>query len=245
MAEYLTLILAGPFASFGGPGGHERKATAELPRRSAIIGMLGAALGICRGDREGQRDLAEYEVAVQSLRTSSALRDFHTVETIPTGTEAGASTRVEALGNARGRTNTVVTLRDYRSDVAIAVAAWGGTRWSLEELAAALRCPVYTLCLGRRNCPPAWPLGPRIVDARDPVAALALVQPAVPVDRPGGWRAGDRGEVMSWTRIPGLDVIGSIEMHSWPGGRRDWSFFPEKAWIYANGSEGRKSRSCT
>ena len=242
MAEYLTFILAGPFAGFGGPGGHERRTGGLLPRRSAIVGLLGAALGIGRSDRTGQRDLAGHGVAVQSLRRSSALRDFHTVETLPSGT-APARTRRDALERAGDSTETVVTLRDYRTDVAVAVAVWGGTRWSLDELAAALRRPVFTLSLGRRSCPPAWPLGPRIVGAEDPVAALEAVRPAVPAGPPCGWEA-ERGDVLCWTRIPGRRALEGIELHSGPGDRIDWTFRPEPAWIYAAGKEG-EARPCT
>lgn len=64
-------------------------------------------------------------------------------------------------------------MRDYRTDVAVAVAVWGrDEQWSLARVAAALRRPVFVLYLGRKSCPLAAPVNPCIAEAPDAVAAL-------------------------------------------------------------------------
>ena len=231
LPDHLTFILAGPLSGFSGSGGHQRRTGLLLPNRSAIVGLLGAALGIDGDNRSGQEGIAAYGVAVQSLRRSSALRDFHTVQTIPAGVATGAKTRTDALCSAGEARHNVVTLRDYRSDTAIGVAVWGCGGWALGDLAEALCRPVYALSLGRRSCPPSWPLDPKIISASDPVAALARVKPAVPPESTAGWGV-ERGAVMSWSAIPGRRASRSVELHSRPENRRTWTFLPETAWIY-------------
>ena len=64
------------------------------------------------------------------------------------------------------------------------VAVWGrDERWSLAQVAAALRHPAFVLFLGRKSCPLAAPVNPRIVEAPDPVAALRDC--AAPASSPG------------------------------------------------------------
>ncbi len=245
MRDYLTFILAGPVAGFGGPAGNERRPSAALPGRSAIIGILGAGLGIGREDRRRQAELTRYEVAVASLRRSSPLRDFHTVQTVPTGLARGAGSRRNALGRAAGTVHTIVTRRDYRCDVAVAVAVWGNGYWPLTSLAAALHRPVYTLSLGRRSCPPAFPLGPTIILAADPVEALRQTRPALPPDEPAGWEAEFGGEVMCWSEIPGMTPAEEVEMHSCPDDRSSWTFRPETVWIYRPAADGEEMDPCS
>ena len=131
MLEYLTFLLAGPMASFGGLAGRDWRGSADLPGRSAIIGLLGAALGVGRENREDLAALARYEMAVASLRRSSALRDYHTVQTVPSGASPGARNRKDALAQAGASVHSLVTLRDYRCDVAIAVAGFALERVSI------------------------------------------------------------------------------------------------------------------
>ena len=232
MPEHLGFILAAPMAAFGGPAGHERRPSAVMPGRSAILGLLGAALGIEPGDAAGQAELGRYECAVQSLRQSAALRDFHTVQTIPSGAAVGPVSRRDALERAGVRVRNVVTQRDYRCDVAIAAVVWGGWFWSLRQLAEALRRPAYALCLGRRACPPAWPLGPELLEAADPVCALAGLRPGLEPGTTGAWEVQERSEVMSWSEIPGLAPVRVEEAYSNPRSRRRWTFGPEQVWIY-------------
>ena len=178
MREHLVFTLCAPMGAFGDYAGHERRGSELVPPRSAVLGLLGAALGIDRTNTDGQEALRRYRVGVRPLTESAPLRDYHTVQTVqekirrPNGRRAA----VEAIGPA---INTTITVRDYRTDVAIAVCVWGEEQvnWPLPRLVTALTCPVFTLYLGRKSCPPSAPLDPRVVEASDPVAALRAASP--------------------------------------------------------------------
>ena len=172
MREHLVFVLCAPMGAFGSYAGHERRGSDLVPSRSAVLGLLGAALGIERADADGQAALGRYGVAARPLTRSDSLRDYQTVQTVPAKIRhpGGRRAAIDAIGR---EINTTITVRDYRTDVAVAVAVWSRDgRWSLERVAAALRRPTFVLFLGRKSCPLAAPVHPRIVEAPDPVAAL-------------------------------------------------------------------------
>ena len=222
----LVWMVAGPMGSFGEYAGHEFRGSGHVPRRSAILGMVGAALGVSREDDEGQRALREYSVAVQSLCKSSALRDYHTVQTATEPTPVNVARR-EVLKAAGQRVNTTVTVREYRADVVFRVALWcaGGALWSLETIRDALRAPRYVLYIGRKSCPLAAPTNPTIVTARDPLRALATVpSPAwLPLASPG--------PVVTDPFVGGNPK--HVEEHpSEPVDRRRWHFANRQSWYF-------------
>ena len=176
MREHLVFLLAAPIASFGSYAGHERRGSELTPMRSAVLGLVGAALGIDRVDEEGQTALRAYSVAVQSFQESTPLRDYHTVQTIPTAKAKRPASRREAFRRAGDNVNTVITFRDYRCDVLIGVALWGEGKWSLVQIAESLRRPEFPIYLGRKSCPLASPLNPQIVDRAGPAEALVCVE---------------------------------------------------------------------
>ena len=50
MIDYLVFTLSANLGAMGEFGGHERRSSLDWPGRSAIIGLLGAALGLRRSD---------------------------------------------------------------------------------------------------------------------------------------------------------------------------------------------------
>lgn len=176
MREHLTFLLAAPMASFGGLAGHERRGSETVPLRSAVLGMLGAALGVDRMDAAGQKALRTYRVAVQAFLASKPLRDFHVAETAPTASAKRPNSRQHALRMAGRDVNTILTTRDYRCDVLVGVAIWGEGRWTLAQIARRLERPKFMLYLGRKSCPLASPLNPRIAGYPSPVEALAGIE---------------------------------------------------------------------
>ncbi|MCY3756656.1 MAG: type I-E CRISPR-associated protein Cas5/CasD [Acidobacteria bacterium] len=186
MREHLVFLLSAPMASFGSYAGHERRGSGLVPLRSAVLGLMGAALGIDRKNTEDQTALRAYSVAVQSFQRSVALRDYHTVQTVPTSGAKRPPTRKRALEHVAGDANTVITIRDYRCDVLVGVAVWGDGPWDLKDLAARLRRPEFPLYLGRKSCPLASPLNPVVTSAAGPAEALACI------------------EVPEWLRFEGL-----------------------------------------
>ena len=175
MPQFLLITLAAPLASFGEPAGHERRGSRERPGKSALTGLLGAALGIRRDDREKQRALATtLETGVRVDNPGHALQDFHTAQYIPTARIKQPQTRRHALAALRHSDNAELTKRDYRMDVlyTAAFARLENCPWTLEQMANALRQPVFTLSLGRKSCPLSLPLHPRLIDAANMLEAL-------------------------------------------------------------------------
>lgn len=173
MAEHLVFSLVATLAANGDLAGFERRGTLAWPGRSAILGLLGAALGVRRDDAAGQAALAPVQMAVAVHDEGLHLRDYHTVQSVRAATVKRPATRREALVRAGRHAETTITLRDYRMGVAYAVAVWGVPLASLE---AALKRPAFTLYLGRKSCPLAAPPAPRIVDAHGPLEALESAQ---------------------------------------------------------------------
>lgn len=179
MQPHLVFTLAATLAAMGDLAGHERRGSLAWPGRSAILGLLGAALGI---RREG--DFAELEalsVAVAVLDPGAPLRDYHTVQTVPSALVKRPNSRPEALREAGLRANTTITLRDYRVGVACGVVVWGG---DLSRLARALQHPHFTLYFGRKACPLSTPPAPQIVTTETPEAALSALHLPAWLPRP-------------------------------------------------------------
>lgn len=180
MTNWLILTLAAPMAAHGGLAGVERRGSAARPSKSQLLGLLGAALGLDRTDDDGQRALAaEARVAFRLYAQASSgralnvpIQDFHTSQTVAARKGFHPRTRSHAL--AEGDVHTMISRRDYLCDVLAdaAIAPGDGARWDAHALAAALRDPAFTLAFGRKSCPFALPLNPRVVTAMDAEAAF-------------------------------------------------------------------------
>lgn len=183
MAEYLVFTLAATLAANGDLAGHERRGTLGWPGRSAILGILAAACGIRRDDADRLSALNALSVAVAVHDDGAHLRDYHTVQTVPTAAVKRPDSRADAIRRAGRSINTTLTQRDYRTGVLYAVAVWG---LPIEPLCAALKQPVFTLYLGRKSCPLSAPPAPQVVQSEGPVSALKAAQlpdfrPAPPI----------------------------------------------------------------
>ncbi|MCY3757483.1 MAG: type I-E CRISPR-associated protein Cas5/CasD [Acidobacteria bacterium] len=173
MAEFVIFTLAAPMGAFADLAGHERRHSGTWPARSALLGLVGAALGVRRDETARQQSLWRWRTAVSVLSRGVAYRDFHTVQTVPTARIKRPATRRDALEALESKDNPVITWRDYRSDCAFGVALWGGE--DPEEVRNALIRPHFTLYLGRKSCPLSAPAAPKVIQAANPVEALARV----------------------------------------------------------------------
>jgi len=213
MQPYLVFTLTAALGAMGDLAGHERRGTLDWPGRSAIIGLLGAALGLRRdGDFA---PLEALSLAVAVFDAGAVLRDYHTVETVPSAAVKNANSRPEALLMAgKLKTNTAITLRDYRGGALFGVAVWGG---DLAGLKAALERPGFVPYLGRKSCPLAAPVGARIVEAAGPGDALRHVQ--LPP-----WRAGAVARRMMVDAAP--DDLHTEQRMDRATDRAAWHFAP-------------------
>jgi len=160
MPAILIFSLHASLGAMGELAGHERRGSLLWPGRSALIGLMGAALGIRRDGDFSPLDALDIDVAI--FDSGAPLRDYHTFETVPSSAVKRPNSRPEALRAARGDTKTSITLRDYRTGVFYGVAVRGA---GLDALAQALHTPQFTLYLGRKSCPLAAPTGARVVEA--------------------------------------------------------------------------------
>jgi CRISPR system Cascade subunit CasD len=171
MRNHLLFQLYGPMASWGDVAVGEMRPTFNHPSKSAVLGLVAAALGLKRSDSKKQRALAgDYHFAVRLENAGVMLRDFHTAE-VPSGKRlpAHVQTRRDELNAVKHSDNPVLSRRDYRCDARATICLWTADedpRWSLSELAEELRAPSFLLYLGRKACPLSLPLHPKVVEAK-------------------------------------------------------------------------------
>jgi CRISPR system Cascade subunit CasD len=177
--KFLLFRLYAPLASWGDVAVGEFRPSYGYPGRSALLGLIGAALGVDRRDEEGHISLYRALVFAVAIYTEGALlRDYHTAQ-VPGAAalkKRPHRTRADELVLPRHELNTILSRRDYRQDaVSIAGACLRGehTAPDLDAICVALQRPHYTPYLGRKACPPALPLSPRIVEADTFRAAIA------------------------------------------------------------------------
>lgn len=161
MSDHLVFQLYGPLAAWGEPAVGEVRHSYGVPSRSAILGLLAAALGIKR-EEEARLTLLQthYRIAVRALRESQWLRDYHTTQVPKENRKLRYATRRDELRLAPDELQTILSTRDYRTDAyyLIALEATPGAPYALAQLQQALNRPVFPLYLGRKSCPPGLPL---------------------------------------------------------------------------------------
>ncbi len=168
--QFLVFQLQAPLAAWGEPAVGEARGTGGYASHSAIVGLLGAALGIRRDDEASHARLRDgYGMAVGLLSEGSLLRDYHTAQ-VPKRSalkDRPHFTRRQEMAVPKQELSTILSTRDYRQNAGclVALQPLGSAAFRLDELAAALRKPRFVLYLGRRACPPGAPLWPQLIDA--------------------------------------------------------------------------------
>ena len=179
MTAYLTFALAAPLAAMGAVAVGERREIWPRPARSAVLGLLAACLGLRRDEEEAHAALeAGYALALLMEGAGAPLQDYHTAQMPPARRGRRFATRAAELAVPKPELNTVLTRRDYRQEVLCLAALWprpgvAAARWTLDDLAAAMERPRFAPCFGRKSCPLGLPPAPLVIEAPDPLAALA------------------------------------------------------------------------
>lgn len=150
----LTIRLTAPLQSYGNEATFERRTTGDYPSKSAVIGMISAALGYSRDDKRIEQ-LNDLKFAVRVDQRGINLTDFQTAH----------------FKTVKWKEGRKVTYRDYLQD-AVFVAAVGGDEAAIEQIHSALKHPHYALFLGRRANVPAGALQMEMIDG-DPVSVLS------------------------------------------------------------------------
>ena len=131
----LLLRLAAPLQSWGVSSKFEIRETTKEPTKSGVIGLVAAALG--RSRDESVEDLSCLKFGVRIDQEGELLRDFQMVH---------------------GEKNSYVTHRYYLADAIFLVGLESKDILFLKEIKNALQYPAFPLFLGRRSCPPTFPL---------------------------------------------------------------------------------------
>ena len=181
MPDFLVFQLYGALASWGDIAVGEDRPSLGHPTKSAVMGLLAAALGIERENDAAHAQLSQqYAIAVRVRANGELVRDYHTVQ-VPGGKRQYASRRDELLMD-KLNLNTILSKRDYRTDAFYQVAVWATVDepvYSLATLRQHLQQPVFNLYLGRKSCPVSLPLHPVIsaaVSLKQAFDAYPLVQ---------------------------------------------------------------------
>lgn len=175
MRDYLVFRLYGQMTSWGDIAVGEHRPTFDRPSKSSIMGLIAAALGILRDEDKKHRELAEaYNLAIQVNASGILLRDYHTTQVPPSGSGRNKKifyTRKDELETPKENLKTILSTRDYRCDSLYSVCLWCRTDkapYSLETLAQKLKEPEFVPYLGRKSCPMALPMQPKIVSGSSP-----------------------------------------------------------------------------
>lgn len=236
MRDFLVFQLYGPMAAWGDIAVGEYRPSFAHPSKSAIVGLLAAALGIRRDEEDRHIKLANsclFAVRVDSM--GLLLRDYHTTQ-VPSSKRGVThyTRKSELAGNDQ---NTILSSRDYRCDAAytIAISMVKDALHSVVELAAALQKPVFALYLGRKSCPLALPIHPLIVQATTLHEALANIQNDALSDITAKnsaliyWEDGLESGVAQNQTIMRRDAVRSRKRWQFSERKENCGFFPKEA----------------
>jgi CRISPR system Cascade subunit CasD len=167
---YLALLLDAPLQSWGSSSRFQRRTTGLYPTKSGVVGLVCAAMGLAKGQEGAMLDrlanlrmttviLPRYRPGRRAQRPGHLpirrLEDFHTVGAgYDPETQEQFIPRKAAGGPSD---NPTVTYRQYLLDARFGVIL-GGESSLLDQVAAALRNPVWGIWFGRKCCIPATPV---------------------------------------------------------------------------------------
>lgn len=230
MDHYLVFQIYAPLVSWGEAAVGEVRHSATVPSRSALLGLLAAALGIRRDDHVALHAFNQhYHMAVRPLSGRETwLNDYHTVQMPKENRKVPRHTRRDEVRPEAGQSlETMLTSREYRCDAYyhIAVSATPGAPYSLSALREALLSPVFTLYFGRKSCPPALPLAPHLFSGSlAEVWRQASREPAL--NDPALLAINHIDGLCYWeqTTDTGLTPSQRISRNDQPADRRRWQF---------------------
>ena len=259
--DYLVFRLYGPMASWGEIAVGEARHSAIYPSKSAITGLLAAALGIRRDQEELHNQITEgYWQAVKLLKAGQVLKDYHTAQAPDSVGKFRYRTRRDELVQGKDRLGTVLSSREYRTDAQAIVAIQGlaAMPYSLQALQQALQSPKFHLYLGRKSCPLSAPLDAQIITAAnfrqalDSYSVKSLLNGKYEWESDARWLPQDElihycweGEVHSFSAEDQLfnsRQVQKLSRHDKPTSRRRWQFAPRTEYLWLHNNKIDKSK---
>jgi CRISPR system Cascade subunit CasD len=158
MTERNTLLfrLIGPMQAWGYRSRFEDRDTGPEPTRSGVLGLLAAARGVAREDKE---TLALWDNSLRfGVRADVPALDYRNAERSGFRVETDFHTAQNVLRAAgKGFAETVLSRRHYLADARFTVGLESSDLALLTGMEQALKNPTWTLCLGRKSFPLAVP----------------------------------------------------------------------------------------
>lgn len=229
MTKYLVFRLYGPMASWGDVAVGTYRPTFDHPSKSAVMGLLAAAIGIRRDEDIKLQKLTEsYDFAVRVDASGMMLRDYHTSQVPSSGSGRNKkyfATRKDELAVSQKDMKTILSTRDYYCDAVYSVCLWGKSDdvpYSLENLAQKLKEPEFVLYLGRKSCPLAMPVDAKIVSGMNILDTFSTMNSDNLLD---GLQKDDSMKLY-WegTLDAGVPAMHTITRRDDPLSRRRWQF---------------------
>ena len=162
MADAVALLwLEGPMQSWGIRARWDVRDTGLEPTKSGVVGLIGCALGLERGDPELEKLDTEIRFGVRVDCPGVVATDYHTVSgyhRTAAGDFKHSGGTSKSLSKAREHGEaTVVSPRDYLHDAVFLVVLQSSTD-RIDSIRNALVAPRWPLFLGRKSCPPTRPV---------------------------------------------------------------------------------------
>ena len=226
MRQYGLFTLYGPMASWGEIAVGEIRGSANRPTRSALIGLLCAALGVERDNDPVQHAVVDsYRFAVKVENQGVPIRDFHTWQKPKPKRGVKWETRREEL--QAEVIHTGLSSREYVCDAQYTVCLWisgDAPPFSLEAIRSAIGNPRFVLYLGRKACPPGLPIVMELVSAGSVKEAFAQFDVKRSQRPRFGLRSAD--PLFFWDEDPhiGMDAYDSFTRRDVPRNRKAWQF---------------------
>ena len=155
--RFLALYLRSPMQSWGASSKFGVRGTSDIPTKSGLIGLLGAACGIDRSDDQWVHRASQLELSLYVFRRGERLRDYHTVGARYSKKDSWESRMIPLSAENKPR-GTDVTNRYYLQDSVYGAIFAGEDDRLIEQMAKGLENPVWGIWLGRKSCIPTEPV---------------------------------------------------------------------------------------
>lgn len=189
MRDYLCFRLHGALASWGDIAVGDIRPSYRYPSKSAVIGLVAAALGVERDEHNKQSELAKFNFSVRVDGVGVPINDYHTVQApseqaIKHDRAKNYWTRLDEIEAIKLRVimtensaeaGAIQSRRTYYCDAVYTVALsenenskinWNALEIAeLKDIVDFLIKPKFALYLGRKSCPLGLPIEPQIIKA--------------------------------------------------------------------------------
>jgi len=188
MNSYLIFRLHGVLASWGDIAVGDIRPSYRYPSKSAVIGLLAAALGVKRDKTDELNELFKLQFSVRVDDFGVPIEDYHTIQTpseqaIKHDRSKDYWTRIDEIeainwrviqSQSNAEAGAIQSRRTYYCNAVYTIAvnedadtpiAWSKIKpgvCKLDDVVGYLEKPTFTLYLGRKSCPLSLPLEAQI-----------------------------------------------------------------------------------